>query len=166
MTVSALLKASLVLSEIGSNTFGGPNFSGSLDMAMTLGDGTGLGQFTLPYIAERTVASNTDDNVDLNAVLASALGVSFAATKLVGIFIINRQKDGTANTTTLTLGGGSNKVVGLFDSMVLQPGGFVFAACDAVAALAAITAATGDILRITNSTGAVNKYLIGLLGRP
>lgn len=164
MTVRAQLLASLSMFEETTNVMGNPQASGAMDISMSFGDGVTLGNFNRPYIAEREVASNTNDDIDLTALL-SQLGTAFSAVELAGIMIINRRKDGTANTTALTLGGGSNPVLGLFSSTVLQPGAFAMIAGPSASGIAAVTADTGDILRVANASGALNKYMIGLLGR-
>lgn len=86
------------------------------------------------------------------------------------MFIINASRSGVANTTALTIGGGSNPVVGFLGGTTptigpIRPGGFVFIACPDAAGIGAVTAGTGDILRIANASGAAAVYQIAILGR-
>lgn len=167
MPLSANWRFHLDMSEVGSNVFGGPNFAGAIDIVKSLAHGTTLDKFDLGYIAERTVASGSNDDIDLAGVLASPLGTSFAAVELAGIVIVNKPLDpsAAANTTNLTLGGGSNPVLGLFSTMILRPGAMVSALAGDPGGLCVITPGTGDILRVANSAGATAKYLIAALGR-
>lgn len=168
---AATIKASIAISEAGANAFSsGPYWNGSLEFLATLSDGTTAGKADLSYMAERTVATATNDDIDLAGVLTDALGATVTAAELVAIMIVNRQLDGTANTTNLTIGAGLNPVVGFMGGTTptigpIKPGGvFMLAAADA-AGLGAVTAGTGDILRIANSAGATNKYLVAILAR-
>jgi hypothetical protein len=88
----------------------------------------------------------------------------------VALFVINGPQAGSANTTNLTIGGGSAPITGFLGSTTptigpIRPGGFVFLGCGDAAGLGAITATTADILRITNSSGASATYQIGIVAR-
>lgn len=125
-----------------------------------LADGTGTGQADLMYAAERTVASATNDDIDLQGSLTDIYGTSFLGAKLVGLFVINRQADGTANTTDLTVGGHPTApaLTGAYGPV--GPGGHVALYSPGANGLQAIQATTNDILRIANSSGASNTYQI------
>jgi hypothetical protein len=168
---AATIKASMAVSEAGSNAFSsGPYWNGEMSALLTLSDGTTANKADLSYMSERTVASATNDDIDVAGVLADALGNTITAAELVAIFLINKQQDGTANTTDLTIDQTvTNGVVGFLDSSSsigpIKPGGvFMLAAGDA-AGIGAVTASTGDIIRITNSSGAANTYQIAILAR-
>lgn len=164
MTVAGNFNLHLDVSQDGSGNFPA-HATGALDFVKNYANGVGADQFDLAYIAERTVLTAANDDIDLSGVLTDLLGSTITAVELVAIVILNRQKDGTVNTTNLTLGGGSNPVLGLFSSMVLRPGSVVAAVAGDAAGLAVITAATGDILRVANAAGATNKYMIAVLAR-
>jgi hypothetical protein len=171
MSVSAKLDVSLSLAETGSNAFSaGPYWTGVLALSQAFANGVGASQADLVYVAERTVASATNDDIDLAGVLADPLGNTVTAAELVALLIINKQKDGTANSTNLTIGAGSNPVVGFLGGTTptigpIRPGGVLLLASPDAAGIGAVTAGTGDILRIANSSGAQAKYLIGVLAR-
>ncbi|MFO1126371.1 MAG: hypothetical protein U1E25_14580 [Methylocystis sp.] len=79
-------------------------------------------------MAERTVASATNDDIDLAGVLTDALSVTITAAELIALVIINKQKDGTANTTNLTIGNGSDPMIGFLGGTTptigpIRPGG-------------------------------------------
>jgi len=171
MTLTAQLNASFSATQEGANAFsGGPSWGAAISFAQAIANGTGAAQADLVYFAERSVSSASNDDIDLNGSLTDALGASIAAVELVAIMIINKQKDGTANTTNLTIGGGSNPVVGFLGGTTptigpIRPGGILFLACPDAAGIGAVAAGTADILRIANSSGATAKYLIAVLAR-
>lgn len=168
---AATIKASIAISEAGSNAFSsGPFWNGEMSTTIVLSDGTTAGKADLSYMAERTVASGANDDIDLAGVLVDALGATVTAAELVAIMIKNVQLDGTVNTTDLTIGAGTNPVVGFMGGTTptigpIKPGGVVLLAASDVAGLGAVTASTGDILRVANSSGAENKYQIAILAR-
>lgn len=164
----------LDVAETGDDAYsGGPHWSAALDFTKSLANGVGANQFNLAYFAERTVASDADDDIDLSGVLTSALGISFAAAELVMVMIANLPKPVAgvqgANTTALTIGGGSNPQVAFMaaDDIIgpIPPGGIFLLGGFTAAGIGAITAGTGDILRVANAAGAQNKYQICVLGR-
>jgi hypothetical protein len=170
MTINAEIKARFAFHQLGANDFGGPRFDAAIDFAQAFANGVGGGQADIAYIAERAVASASNDDIDLAGVLSDALGTTIAAAELVALFLLNRQKSGAANTTNLTIGGGSNPVAGFLGGTTptigpIRPGCVFLLSSPDAAGIGAVVAGTGDILRIANSAGAQNKYLIGILAR-
>jgi hypothetical protein len=167
MTVSAVLKASASVSQTRTAVAGvAPNWAAAINKTLSLSNGTGANQADIAYLAERTVASNTNDDIDLAGVLTDAFGATITAAELVALVVVNEHLDGTANTTNLTLGGGTNYVPGFSAAQCpISPGGFVEMVSPGAAGLATITASTADILRVANSSGAQAKYQILILAR-
>lgn len=170
MPSSATIDLKLQLTEAGSSAFGGPNFSVNLPALLNLSDGTGSGQVTYVYAKQRTVLSGANDDLDLNGVaLQTELGVNIAATSIVAILVLNAPKTGPANTTALTIGGGTNPVTtlmgGTTPTIKLPVNGGYLHFCGESGGLGAVVAGTGDILRIANAAGASNTYQIVLLLR-
>lgn len=171
MAVSAEFKMSLSANQVGTGAFGNSAYWGAtIEAALSFADGTTANKFDRLYVAERTVASGANDDLDLAGVLADAFGATITAAELAGIVVVNKAKDGTANTTTLTIGGGTNPFVGFLSGTTpaitkLGPGAvFVLISPDATG-LGTVTAGTGDVLRIANSSGASAKYQIAILAR-
>lgn len=132
--------------------------------------GTGAGQADLTYYGNRTVAGGANDDIDVAGVLARPLGGVLTAVEIVAIVIVNRAADGTANTTNLTLGGGTNPVVGYMGGTTptigpIRPNGVRVLLETDVAGLCAVTPGTGDILRVANSAGAAATYQIAIIAR-
>ena len=168
MAVTATFTAKLSAEHTGPNTFS-DEFDPALSKILRLTDGTAANQADLLYAAERSVGSGANDDLDLSGGLTDAFGATITMVEVVGIVIINEAANGTANTTDLTIGAGSNPFVGFLGATdtigPIKPGGtFMLFAGDA-AGIGTVTAGTGDILRIANSAGATANYQIAILGR-
>lgn len=172
MTVKqAIISAGLSVAQSGNDAFtGGPFWQASIDFAKTFGIGTIIDQIDRAYMAERTVASGANDDIDLAGVLTDVFGGVITMVKLVAIMIKNAPLNPDAvNTTGLKIGGGTNAfplMTGTTPVITdVTPGGIFLMANPSLSGIGTVTAATADILRITNAAGAVNKYQIALLGR-
>lgn len=167
MTISAKLDVSLALNAAGSNAFSsGPFWQGVMALSQSFSDGVTANKTDRAYMAQRTVASGANDDIDLAGVLTDSLGVTITAAELVGVLIINKQIDGTPNTTNLTIGGSTSGVPGFTAAgHVVKPGGVFLLMNPDATGIAAVTASTGDILRVTNGAGAANSYQVCVLAR-
>lgn len=174
MTTRANLSIGFSLAEVaGTARFGGSsNWQAEMNFLKSLADGTGLDQCDLGYLNERAVADGANDDVDLSGVLTTALGSTIAFAEMVAILLINRPRleTATANTTDLTIGAGSNPFLGFLSGTTpkigpIKPGGFVLIGCGGTSGIGAVVGGASDILRIANSAGAINNYVLGLLGR-
>lgn len=172
MAVSATLDVALRVSQSGANAIGGPFWNGDMILSQAFSDGVAANQVDRVYLAERTVNASTNDDIDLNGVITDALGGVISAVELVGIFVMNRRRDpaGVANVSNLTIGAGTNPVVGYLGGTTptvgpIKPGGMFLMMNPDATGMATITASTGDILRIANGSGGAATYTIGLLVR-
>ncbi len=170
MTLSAKITTTVTATQTGTNAFGGPGFTPSLNGTINTTDGTAAGQADLMFMEERVVGDGANDDLDLAGALSDALGVTLTYITIVSITIVNAPISGAANTTDLTIGAGTNPFFGFLGSATdtvgpLKPGAsFQIASSDA-AGLGTVTAATADILRIANSAGAAATYQICIVGR-
>jgi hypothetical protein len=126
------------------------------------GSGAGAGRVDIEYVDDRTLATNTSENLDLSGSLVDAFGQIIVPANIKGIEI----SAAAANTTNLTVGGAaSNAFLGPFgdatDVLVLKPGAR-FVAFDPAGWT--VTPSTGDILKVANAAGASATYRIKLLG--
>lgn len=170
MGLTAKIKASIEAIQTGTNDYGSPRFTPQLAELLELASGTIANAADLLFVDERTVASASNDDLDLAGVLTSALGATLTFVEIVAILIINKSKAGVANTTNLTIGVGSNPFLGFLGGTTptlgpIRPGGIVLLACPADVGIGTVTANTGDILRIANSSGAPATYQIAIIGR-
>jgi len=170
MTVTAEIFARLKATQRGGNDFGGPAFTPEMEAVLQLTDGTTANKADILFMDERTVSASSNDDIDLAGVLSDAFGATITAAELVAVFIINAPRSGSANTSDLTIGAGTNPFVGFLGGTAptigpLKPGAqFLIAAGDA-AGIGTVTAATADILRIANGAGASATYQIAILAR-
>jgi hypothetical protein len=151
---------------VGGNDFGGPRFTPRVEKRLALTNGTGANQADICWLDERTLSSGASDDLDLVGALTDAMGVTVNVAELAGIIFIA----GGANTTSLTIGGGSNPFVGFLGGTnptvgPLPAGTVLLLATPAAAGLGTVTADTADILRVTNGSGAEATYQIGLIAR-
>lgn len=166
MTLTAEITARMKIAQTGGNDFGGPEFKPVIEALLQLADGTTADKANIAFVDERTVASNTTEGLDLAGVLSDAFGSTIAAAEIVALMIVNRPRSGSpANTTDLTVGGGTNGVFASAMPFVLKPGAFMLLAAGDAAGLKTVTPGTADILTVANSTGAAAKYQIAILAR-
>lgn len=170
MTLSAKITAAITATETGPNDFGGPDFAPEIKAILNLADGTTASRADKFWADQRQIAAASNDDIDLTGVLRDAFGDTINQVELVALMVINGPRTGPQNTTNLTIGGGTNPVVGFLGGTTptigpIRPGGVVLLACPDAAGLGAITAGTGDILRIANSAGAAATYQIVVIGR-
>jgi hypothetical protein len=168
MALQATLSVSLKATQTGPNDFT-DKFTPLVEKALKLTDGTTANKADLLFCDERTVATASNDDIDLSGSLTDAFGVSIAAAEIVAILIINGPISGTANTTDLTIGAGSNPFIGFLGATdpigPIKPGGFFVLGAGDAAGIGEVTADTGDILRIANSAGASATYQIAIVAR-
>jgi hypothetical protein len=138
-----------------------PQINFSLDFA----DGAGAGQAQKIFTDTRTLAASASEDLDLNGVLTDAFGASLAFAEIKAIMI----KAAAANTNNITIGGAAtNQFVSPFGAgthtLTLRPGGvLLLVAGDATGY--AVTAGTGDLLKIANAAaGSSITYDIVLIG--
>ncbi|MES2211416.1 MAG: hypothetical protein V4515_14730 [Chloroflexota bacterium] len=134
---------------------------------VALTSGTGAGQADLVFSDTRTVGASSNDDLDLAGGLTDALGNALTFARIKG-FIITAS---AANANNVYVGGDATNtfltwVVSEPDQVILRPGATLalFAgAADATGYV--VTAATGDLLRITNAAGGSSvSYSIVIIG--
>ena len=171
MPVVTEISSYIRASHSGSNAFGG-TFDAFMQAMLQTTDGVGVQQADAFYMNERQVASGANDDVDLSGVLLNVYGQVIVNVKLVAIFLINAPKNPltAANITNLTIGAGTNPFLGFLGGTLptfgpIRPGGFFQLGAGHLSGLGTVTPATGDILRIANTAGAIANYQLMLLGR-
>ena len=116
-----------------------------------LEDGTGAGEADLIWHDRRTLAASATEDLDVAGVLASTFGVTLAAARIKAIIIVAA----AANTNNVNVTRPASNGVPLFlaasDGIAVRPGGiFLLGARDATAV--PVTASTGDLITLTNSS--------------
>jgi hypothetical protein len=129
-----------------------------------LTSGTGLGAADMQWSDTRTLAASGTEDLDLAGSLTGPLGttLTFARIKLVLI----QAADGNTNDVQVTrpASNGAPLFIAAGDGLLVKPGG-LFLWCAPNAAGVAVTAGTGDLLTLTNSSsGTPVTYSIVVLG--
>lgn len=136
----------------------------SITVNDSLENGTVLDTADLLWWDRRTVNDTVDDDLDLAGVLETSFGGAATFVKVKGIFVTNRN---TAAGENLIIGGdgaaGFTSWLGAAtDTVVIGPNGLLLLWNPSLAGYA-VTATTGDILRLTGSGGDIT-YDIALVG--
>lgn len=163
-TISVGLKA---LQQLANDNFATPVDSASFPyQGESWASGTGASQADLVYRARRTLAGSTADNLDVSGSLTDKFGntLTMARVKLIAIF--NRAAIGSG--FDLNVGAGANPLANLFgdaasDKINVKPQGLFLITAPGATAYA-VTAATGDILKINNGNGSSVDYDILIVG--
>lgn len=168
MSLTTTLSLGLkLLQQLANDNFATPVDSASFPyQGETWANGTGASQADLAYRGRRTVGATSVDNLDVAGSLTDKFGntITMARVKLIALY--NRAAIGSG--FVLNLGAGSNPLANLFgdaatDKLNVRPGGiFLITAPDAVAY--AVTAGTGDILKINNGNGSSVDYDLVIVG--
>ncbi len=145
-----------------SNALSSPKDVLNKSIQKEFANGTASGQANRIFRDQRTLADGTNESLDLAGVLTDPFGTVLTFVKVKVILIEN-----LSTTQTLTVGGAAsnqfiNWVGTATDTIKIPPGGF-FAIAAPVAGFA-VTAATGDLLKVANSAGASCIYNIIIIG--
>jgi hypothetical protein len=132
-----------------------------LSTVIRLASGVSAGQADREFHDYRTLTTGATENLDLAGVLLDPLKNTLTFVTVKAILVVAD----AANTTTLTLGNGTNPWIGPWGATgvhAVPPGGVALAIAPGTGW--AVTAGTGDILKVANSAGASASYRIALLG--
>jgi len=124
-------------------------FAISTELAFT--DGTTAGKADRIFADTRTLAASGTENLDLAGVLTDAYGATITFVTIKALLI----KAAAGNTNDVQLTRPAANGVPLFlaasDGIPIRPGGIFAWACTGTGI--AVTAATGDLITLTNSAG-------------
>lgn len=152
-TLVAAVKAAVSAQYASALEFGSAEQSLKYAASHAFTDGTGANQAQKLFTDQRTLSASANESLDLSGVLADVFGAAITFTKIKAILV----KAADGNTNDVVLGGAaSNAWVGPFGAsthtVAVKPGGTVmFVAPDANGY--AVTAGTGDLLKVANSAG-------------
>lgn len=132
-----------------------------------LANGTAAGQADLIFSDTRTVNASSNDDLDLAGSLTDANGNTLTFARVKGLYV----KASASNTNNVLVGGDATNtfltwVVAEADAVILRPGASLHLVAGVADATGyAVTAGTGDLLRITNSgAGTSVTYDIVIVG--
>jgi hypothetical protein len=163
--VTAQVRLSIAASLAGTNDLGSPKLKlQDILESLELTPGTGSqGQADLLFSDTRTLAASATEDIDLAGALSNAFGATIAAAELVLLFI--KAHDGNTNNVNVTrpAANGVPMFLAAGDGRAILPGEWFLIQSRAGIA---VTAATGDLVTITNSAGTTSvTYDIVVIGR-
>lgn len=130
-----------------------------------LASGTGANQADRVFHDQRTLTASSSENLDLAGSLTDAFGATITFARVKGLLVAAS----AGNTNNVLVGGAAsngfvNWVSDATDVVVVRPGG-VLALFAPDATAYAVTAATGDLLKVANSGGTTSViYDIVIIG--
>lgn len=139
-------------------------FGDLLAPVITLESGTGSGQADKLFMDERTLAASATENLDLDGGLTDAFGAALTFVTVKAIMVVAK----ASNTNDVVIGGAaSNGFVGPFGgttpTVAVKPGGLALLVAPKTGW--AVTASTGDILKMANSSSGTGvDYSIVIIG--
>lgn len=160
VTNTATVKVSVAATMVNAGTLSTATAPLAYTASYALANGTAANQANHFFSASYTGASTSGNSHDLAGGLTDAFGSTITFTAIKTIVV----KAAATNTGNVIVGGAaSNTFASMFgdatDTVVLKPGGIVVLH-DPSAAGYAVTASTGDILKIAASSGTVDYDLI------
>jgi hypothetical protein len=138
----------------------------AISQQWSLGSGTGAGAADKVWSDRRTLAASATEDLDLAGVLTDAFGATVTLARVKGLFI----RASAANSNNVVVGAAdTNAWATLLNStgtLTFRPGAaMLFTASTADATTYAVTAATGDLLKVANSgAGSTVTYDIAIIG--
>lgn len=164
LTASVSVKVSGKLVE-GALDVGAAQYSFNDTITEAFADGSGANQAHKVFADTRTITASSNDDLDFAGGLTDGLGNAITFTSVKGLIVTAAD----ANTNNVVIGGeGTNPFSSMFsdatDKLVVKPGGTVVLLAPGATGYA-VTASTGDILRIANGgAGTSVTYTIYVIG--
>lgn len=161
--VSGNVKVQIDLTDIRTSGIDQTTSKISQAFSWDITNGAGANQVNLCWQGVRTISSNSNEDLDLAGSLTNLFGAAvFTGVKFIAI------QAALTNTTTLTVSRPSSNglpfLVAAGDAFTLGAGDFVILTRRSAAGVA-VTADTGDLVNVANSTGASGTYTIVACGK-
>jgi hypothetical protein len=138
----------------------------SLSKSMSLASGTGAGKADRIFSDRRTLAASASESLDLAGVLLDAFGATITFARIKGLIIAAA----AGNTNDVVVGAAASTpwatLLGATHTLTLRPGAFVAVGTGVADAVGyAVTASTGDLLKVANSGGTTGvTYDVHIIG--
>lgn len=161
--VTAEINVSIQSRLTGANDLGTPDISVNVEEVLRLSEGTGTtSQANKLFSDTRAIAISSSEDLDLAGGLTDAFGAAITLGEVVAIYI----KAAAANVTNILVGNAaSNAFVGPLGATGVQtvkPGESMLWTSKTGWA---VTAGTGDLLKVANSGATLANYDIIVIGR-
>ncbi len=163
--LSAQVAVNIAATLTSSQDVGGATYPVTYGPSNRFTDGTGANQAKEMWIDTRILAASATENLDLAGVLADVFGNVLTFTKIKAILVT---ADPT-NTNDVLVGGHATAAFAtcfgdVTDVVKVKPGGIFLITAPDVNGLA-VTATTGDLIKVTNSAGTTSiTYTIAIIG--
>lgn len=164
MSLTASVTNKLTVTYSGTVDIGEVSHSASESNSIDFTNGSGANQAGKFWADSRTLAASASESLDLSGGITDALGNTLTLTSVKAI----RIRAAAANTNDVLVGGAAANAFLLFadatDIVAIKPGG-TFLLVDPTAAGMAVTAGTGDLLKVANSSSGTGvTYSIEVVG--
>lgn len=167
MTLTSRLTLAASASQVSSLDLGVAQAQLAKSYIADLASGTAAGQADKIFHDTRTLAASANEDLDLAGALTDALGGSLTFVRIKGLVVAAA----AGNTNNVVVGGAASNgfitwVGAATHTVTLRPGAVMaLMAGSADATGYVVTAATGDLLRVANSSsGSTVTYDIVVLG--
>lgn len=163
-TLKSIITAKIESTYRNVLDLGTPTDAFTKTLKIELANGTGANSNDLMFHDQRTLNASATEDLDLAGVLASPFGATLTFVELRAVLITAA----SGNTNNVNVTRPASNGVPLFlaasDGIAVQPGGAFLWTCPADGKVT-VTAATGDLLTITNSAGSTPvTYDVVILG--
>lgn len=165
MSQSASISLSVAVSQSVAGDVNAAKNTIDVASLLTLLNGTGADQASQAFSDERSLAASTSESLDLAGSLVDAFGNTITFTKIKVMLVMAD----AANGDNIEVGGAATNAFASFlgdasDVVIVPPGGLILITAPDANGFA-VTAATGDLLKINNAdSGAAGTYTIVLIG--
>ncbi|MEU0084897.1 hypothetical protein [Streptomyces sp. NPDC006274] len=166
MGLSSLMSLAVSAELTSAQDLGTARMPITFRRSVALGSGTDTGQADKVWSDRRTLAASTTEDLDLAGVLLDAFGAAITFAKVKGIYIAAAD----ANTNDVVIGAAATNtwatLLNATGTITLRPGASVGAVAGAADATTyAVTAGTGDLLKVANSgAGSAVTYDVVIVG--
>ena len=163
LTANVNVSVKGAITETGLD-IGQASFSFNEVFAQAFAQGVAANQANQMWTDSRSIAGSGNDDIDFAGGITSAFGASITFTSIKAIII----KAAAANANNLIMGNeGTNPFATMFgdpaDTLIIQPGGILALTAPGATGYA-VTASTGDKLRLTNGGSGTINYDIIVIG--
>jgi hypothetical protein len=166
MTLTTTLALTAKGRQAGTVDLGSTAAERAISASVALVNGTGAGAADLMFADTRTLAASGTEDLDLAGALADAFGTAQVFARIKAIVV---QAD-AGNTNNVVVSRPASNGLTIFsaagDAIPVRPGETLALICGVADAVGhVVTAATGDLLTVTNSAGTTGvTYSIMVIG--
>lgn len=161
MALKSLVYSQIITTDSASPSVGSATAEQNVAKSFSLIDGVGAGKADISYAAQRQLAASANESLDLVGVLTDVFGRTIAAAKVKALLIVGDPD----NTGDLIVGAATAPFLGPLGGTAptfsVRPGGFFMFGDPGLGWT--VTATTGDLLKVVNSSSAVAKYQIAIV---